>query len=32
MDLVRRIQTFTGDDILRRPSVPVVITRCGVLQ
>lgn len=31
MDLVRRIQTYTCDDILRRPSVPVVVTQCGVL-
>lgn len=32
MDLVRRIQTYTSDDILRKPSVPIIITQSGVLR
>ena len=31
MDVVRRVQSYTSDNILRRPSVPCVIDRCGVL-
>ncbi|THH18812.1 hypothetical protein EW146_g2226 [Bondarzewia mesenterica] len=31
LDIVRSIQTsYASDDMLRRPSVPVVIERCGV--
>ncbi|CCM05682.1 uncharacterized protein FIBRA_07913 [Fibroporia radiculosa] len=31
MELVRKIQSYHSDDILRRPSVPIVITYSGVL-
>ncbi|EKM57164.1 uncharacterized protein PHACADRAFT_254745 [Phanerochaete carnosa HHB-10118-sp] len=31
MDLVRRIQTYTSNDILRKPSVPIIITQSGIL-
>jgi len=31
MDVVKRIQSYASDDIRRRPSVPCVIERCGVL-
>ncbi|GJE93496.1 cyclophilin-like protein [Phanerochaete sordida] len=32
MDLVRRIQSYTSDDILRKPAVPIHITQSGVLR
>lgn len=32
MPLVHRIQTYTSNDILRRPSVPILITKAGVLE
>ena len=32
MDVVKRIQSYASDDIRRRPSVPCVIDRCGVLS
>ncbi|KAI0916673.1 Peptidyl-prolyl cis-trans isomerase [Taiwanofungus camphoratus] len=31
MDVVRKIHSYQSDDILRRPSVPVTITRSGIL-
>ncbi|KAF7791131.1 hypothetical protein EIP86_002142 [Pleurotus ostreatoroseus] len=31
MPLVRRIQSYACADILRKPSVPVVVVACGVL-
>ncbi|EIN05320.1 allergen [Punctularia strigosozonata HHB-11173 SS5] len=30
-DVISRIQSFASDDILRKPSVPIVIKRCGTL-
>ena len=32
MDLVRRIQSYASADILRKPSVPIIVTNCGVVQ
>ncbi|CAL1710547.1 unnamed protein product [Somion occarium] len=31
MDLVLRIQGYTSDHILRRPSADIVVTRCGII-
>ncbi|KAI0794968.1 allergen [Abortiporus biennis] len=31
MELVRRIQTYVSDDILRRPSASILIEKCGIL-
>lgn len=31
MDVVKKIQSYQSDDILRRPSVPIVISNSGLL-
>ena len=31
MDVVRRIQSYSSNHILRKPAVPITITACGVL-
>lgn len=31
MDVVKKIESYHSDDILRRPAVPIRITNCGVL-